>query len=67
MYTVYIWYFGQGIHQRYGHTRCIYTVLANPTHTACTVLWSGDSLLAAFWCCTNVELASTVHVYVHTA
>jgi hypothetical protein len=25
-----IWYFWQGNHQRYGHIRCIYTVLANP-------------------------------------
>jgi hypothetical protein len=32
IYTVYIRYFWQGIHQRYGHIRGIYTVLANPTH-----------------------------------
>ena len=30
IYTVYIRYFWQGIHQIYGHIRCIYTVLANP-------------------------------------
>jgi len=29
VYTV----FWQGNHQRYGHIRCIYTVLADPTHT----------------------------------
>jgi len=32
IYTVYIRYFWQGNHQIYGHIRCIYTVLANPTH-----------------------------------
>jgi hypothetical protein len=32
IYTVYIRYFWQGNHQTYGHIRCIYTVLANPTH-----------------------------------
>jgi hypothetical protein len=31
IYTVYIRYFWQGNHQIYGHLRCIYTVLANPT------------------------------------
>jgi hypothetical protein len=30
IYTVYIRYFLQGIHQIYGHIRWIYTVLANP-------------------------------------
>jgi hypothetical protein len=34
VYTVYIRYFKQGNHHTYGHTRCVYTVLANPTHTA---------------------------------
>ena len=29
--TVYIRYFSQGNHLIYGHTRCIYTILANPT------------------------------------
>jgi hypothetical protein len=32
IYTVYIRYFWQGNHQIYGHIRCIYTVLANPTY-----------------------------------
>jgi hypothetical protein len=32
IYTVYIRYFWQGNHKIYGHIRCIYTVLANPTH-----------------------------------
>jgi len=32
MYTVYIWYFWQVNHQRYGHIRCIYTALANPSY-----------------------------------
>jgi hypothetical protein len=27
-----LWYFWQGNHQTYGHIRCIYTVLANPTY-----------------------------------
>ena len=32
IYTVYVRYFWQGNHQIYGHMRCIYTVLDNPTH-----------------------------------
>ena len=32
IYTVYIRYFWQEIHQIYGHIRCIYTVLANPKY-----------------------------------
>jgi len=32
IYTVYIRYLWQGNQQMYGHMRCIYTVLANPTH-----------------------------------
>jgi succinate dehydrogenase flavin-adding protein (antitoxin of CptAB toxin-antitoxin module) len=32
IYTVYIRCFWQKNHQIYGHIRCIYTVLANPTH-----------------------------------
>ena len=34
IFTVYIRYFWQGNHQIYGHIRCIYAVLANPTHSA---------------------------------
>jgi len=34
IHTVYIRYFWQGNHQIYGHIRCIYTVLANPTSIA---------------------------------
>ena len=30
---MYIRYFWQGIHHTYGHIRCRYTVLANPTYT----------------------------------
>ena len=30
MHIQYLW---QGNHQIYGHIRCIYTVLANPTHS----------------------------------
>jgi hypothetical protein len=36
MYSVNIRYFWQGNHQIYGHIRCIYTVLANPTNDPCT-------------------------------
>jgi hypothetical protein len=32
-YTVYTRNFCQGSHQIYGHTRCIYTIVANPTCT----------------------------------
>ena len=34
IYMVCIWYFWQGNHWIYGHIRCIYAVLANPTHLA---------------------------------
>jgi hypothetical protein len=40
IYTVYIRYFWQGNHQIYGHTRCIYTVLANPTYES-NIQWLG--------------------------
>ena len=33
IYMVYIRYFWQRNHHIYGHVRCIYTVLANPTNT----------------------------------
>jgi len=33
MYTVNIRYFWQGNRYSYGHTRCVYTVLANPIRT----------------------------------
>jgi hypothetical protein len=32
IYTVYVRYLWQGDYHIYGHIRCIYTVLANPTH-----------------------------------
>jgi len=35
IYTVYVRYFWQRNHLIYGHIRCIYTVLANPTHVLC--------------------------------
>jgi len=38
VYTVYIRYVWQGKYKIYGHIRCIYTVLANPTHwLSCTL------------------------------
>ena len=37
IYTVYIRSFWQGNHQVYGHIRCIYTVLANPTYMQCSL------------------------------
>jgi hypothetical protein len=38
IYTVYLRYFWQGNHQIYGHIRCIYMVLANPTHTCRSII-----------------------------
>jgi len=35
IYTVHIRYTWQGDHQIYGHIRCVYTVLANPTYEHC--------------------------------
>jgi len=34
IYTACIWFLWQGDHQIYGHIRCMYTILANPTHGA---------------------------------
>ena len=39
IYTVHVRYFWQGNHQIYGHIRCIYTVLANPT-----CVWRGGMM-----------------------
>jgi hypothetical protein len=51
IYTVYIWYFWQGNHQIYGHIRCIYTVLANPTHCISTYsIWSLWLLATRYTC-----------------
>jgi hypothetical protein len=33
IYMVYVRYFWQENHQIYGHIRCIYSILANPTHS----------------------------------
>ena len=41
IYTVFIRYFWQGIHQKYGHVQWKYTVLANPSYFAT------DSLLTS--------------------
>jgi hypothetical protein len=46
IYTVYIRYFWQGNYQIYGHIRCMYTVLANPTHTFCTCCICSHALLS---------------------
>jgi len=43
IYTVYIRYFWQGNHQIYGHIRCIYTVLANPTYVCLNQLVGTDA------------------------
>jgi hypothetical protein len=45
IYAVYKRCFWQGNHHTYGHIRCIYTVLANPTHirSVCKVFLAGKS------------------------
>jgi hypothetical protein len=40
VHTAYTQYFWQGNHQIYGHIRCIYTILANPSHLPHVHLWS---------------------------
>jgi len=47
IYTVYIRYFWQRNHQIYGHLRCIYTVLANPTYFL-SVKQQSDTLARTF-------------------
>jgi hypothetical protein len=37
VYTVYIRFFWQGNYHTYGHIRCVYTVLANPTYECAQV------------------------------
>jgi hypothetical protein len=50
IYTVYVRYFWQGKHQIYGHIRCIYMVLANPSHelAGCEHVLSSDLFLGHF-------------------
>jgi len=61
IYTVYIRYFWQGNHRIYGHIRCIYTVLANPSHVirmfvpACSWPWTSFKKYQSY----------TVHIYIY--
>jgi len=50
IYTVYIRCFWQRNHQKYGHIRCIYTVLANPTYMYAVY----DRIFGGFPCPTTV-------------
>jgi len=47
--TVYIRYFWQGNHRIYGHIRCIYTVLVNPSNVSALLL--GSNGLCPLDCC----------------
>ena len=38
IYPAYVRYFWQGNHQLYGHVRCVYTVLTNPSHILVTLV-----------------------------
>ena len=48
IYTVYIRSLWQGNHQRYGHTRCVYTVLANSRRYSLTSLRIQAFLMRGF-------------------
>jgi hypothetical protein len=50
IYTVYIRYFWQENHQLYGHIRCKYTVLANPSWNEYAVTWSKATKLLNSLC-----------------
>jgi len=59
-YTVYIRYFWQENHQVYGHIRCLYTFLANPTlvtklSTAGLLLIAAQNSILARACCLNMQ------------
>jgi hypothetical protein len=49
-YTVHARYFWQGNHQIYGHKRCIYTVLANPSYlTVYNLLLTHSLVITRLW------------------
>jgi hypothetical protein len=65
---VYIRYFWQGNHQIYGHIRCMYTVLANPTYVACNkpaLLWSYFEQVGLTWCSTQTHTNTHTHAGTH--
>jgi hypothetical protein len=73
MYTVYIRYFWQGNYQIYGHIRCIYTVLANPSNSLCATTgvceihcihnhWRSMRLLVIHTCLTVYAFSSDTFV-----
>ena len=57
-YAVYTRYFWQRNHETYGHIRCIYTVLANPTHEIGTACCSSPAL-----CLTMKEYSSPLSLF----
>jgi hypothetical protein len=58
IYTVCIQYFRQGNYHIYGHIRCIYTVLANPTYAPIQRIICAHTLVY-----TSLGLARTVHIH----
>ena len=56
--TVYVRYFWQGNHHTYGHIRCVYTVLANPSHM-------GSAVLFRVWAVCFLALPTHVHPCLH--
>jgi len=69
-YTVYVRYFWQGNYHTYGHIRCTYTVLANPTygtHTTGTLLIVNHGLGSwSYRCCTPNKMIRYTHMHTHT-
>ena len=65
IYTVYIRYFWQGNCQIYGHMRCIYTVLANPTHVFLMFRKYGNNVCALSHMIPALSgIKSTTHLFV---
>ena len=45
--TVHIQYIWQGNYQIYGHIRCVYTVLANPTYIPISMVLANSTRIAS--------------------
>ena len=62
IHTVYVQYIWQQNHQIYGHTWCIYTVLANPAYACCRVIHTMDGKA---WCISRAG-QNRIYTYIYT-
>jgi len=62
IYMVYIRHLWQGNHQAYGHIRCIYTVLANPSYVKLPLLFQLPYDITH----AQIHISTHAHIYTHT-